>query len=284
MSNYACLERYIPLVEFMGKICGKNYEIILHDVSTPERSVIAACNEHLSGRRIGDPMTELAKELLRTGVYQEHDYVANYEGRTRGGKRFVSSTYFIKEKGHLVGLICVNHDVEDILVLSEHLSSLLHSFSLPQEEESSAYTENLDDSIPELSSNLIHSTILGYGIPSDAMHTADKLEILRSLEAQGVFHTKGSSDRSPGNCTSPTPRSTATCGVSAAKQHDLPLRRFTCGRDALTSRCVKRPARNISFNSSYWWIPDTSRSLWLCIYYHYASDKGGLKHEILHSL
>ena len=46
MSNYASLERYIPLVEFMGKICGKNYEIILHDVSTPERSVIAACNEH----------------------------------------------------------------------------------------------------------------------------------------------------------------------------------------------------------------------------------------------
>ena len=117
MSNYASLERYIPLVEFMGKICGKNYEIILHDVSTPERSVIAACNEHLSGRRVGDPMTELAKELLRTGAYKEHDYVANYEGRTRGGKRFVSSTYFIKEKGQLVGLICVNHDVEDILVL-----------------------------------------------------------------------------------------------------------------------------------------------------------------------
>ena len=182
MSNYASLERYIPLVKFMGEICGKNYEIILHDVSTPERSVIAACNEHLSGRRVGDPMTELAKELLRTGAYKEHDYVANYEGRTRGGKRFVSSTYFIKEKGQLV----------DILVLSEHLSNLLHSFSLPQEEESSAYTEDLDDSIPELSSNLIHSTILGYGIPSEAMHTADKLEILRSLEAQGVFQTKGS--------------------------------------------------------------------------------------------
>ena len=194
MSNYASLERYIPLVKFMGEICGKNYEIILHDVSTPERSVIAACNEHLSGRRVGDPMTELAKELLRTGAYKEHDYVANYEGRTRGGKRFVSSTYFIKEKGQLVGLICVNHDVEDILVLSEHLSNLLHSFSLPQEEESSAYPE--DHSIPLHSipfhSNLIHSTILGYGIPSGAMHTADKLEILRSLEAQGVFQTKGS--------------------------------------------------------------------------------------------
>ena len=63
MSNYASLERYIPLVKFMGEICGKNYEIILHDVSTPERSVIAACNEHLSGHRIGNPVTELVKEL-----------------------------------------------------------------------------------------------------------------------------------------------------------------------------------------------------------------------------
>ena len=244
MSNYACLERYIPLVDFMGKICGKSYEIILHDVSTPERSVIAACNEHLSGRRIGDPMTELAKELLRTGVYKEHDYVANYEGRTRGGKRFVSSTYFIKEKGHLVGLICVNHDVEDILVLSEHLSSLLHSFSLPQEEESSAYTENLDDSIPELSSNLIHSTILGYGIPMPCIPpTSWRYSALWKRRAYSI--PRAPSDRSPGNCTSPNPRSTATCGVSAAKQHDLPLRRFTRRRDALTSRCVKRPARNI---------------------------------------
>ena len=177
----------------------------------------------------------------------------------------------------------MNHDVEDILVLSEHLSNLLHSFSLPQEEESSAYTENLDDSIPELSSNLIHSTILGYGIPSDAMHTADKLEILRSLEAQGVFHTKGSIGQVARELHISEPT-----GLSAAKRHDLPPWCFTRKQDALPSQCVKRPARNIQFNSSYWRIPDilpnTSRSLWLCIYYDYASDKGGLEHEILHSL
>ena len=163
MSNYALLEKYIPLVRFMGEICGKNYEIILHDTSTPERSVIAACNAHLSGRRVGDPMTELAKELIRDGSYLEHDFVANYEGRTRGGKRFVSSTYFIKEGGQLRGLICVNHDVEDFFALSEHLNSLMKAFSLPENEQhASAYTENLDDSICNLSSNLIHTTVLSY--------------------------------------------------------------------------------------------------------------------------
>lgn len=193
MSNYACLERYIPLVTFMGEICGKNYEIILHDVSTPERSVIAACNSHLSGRRVGDPMTELAKDLIRTGAYLEHDFVANYEGRTRGGKRFVSSTYFIKEKGKLVGLICVNHDVEDFFALSEHLNNLVQAFSLPVGGTCpTTYTENLDDSISGLSSSLIHSTVLNYHVPMEAMHSADKLEIVRILESQGVFATKGS--------------------------------------------------------------------------------------------
>ena len=193
MSNYACLERYIPLVRFMGEICGKNYEIILHDVSTPERSVIAACNSHLSGRRVGDPMTELAKDLIRTGAYLEHDFVANYEGRTRGGKRFVSSTYFIKEKGELVGLICVNHDVEDFFALSEHLNNLVQAFSLPVGGTCpTTYTENLDDSISGLSSSLIHSTVLNYHVPMEAMHSADKLEVVRILESQGVFATKGS--------------------------------------------------------------------------------------------
>lgn len=192
LSNYAYLERYIPIVQFMGEICGKNYEIILHDVSTPERSVIAACNGHLSGRRLGDPLTELAKELIRTNAYLEHDFVANYEGRTRGGKRFVSSTYFIKKDTKLLGLICVNHDVEDFFILSDHLNSLMRAFSLPTEDHRcTTYTENLDDSIPELSNNLIHSTILRYNVAPDDMGSAEKLEIIKLLESQGVFATKG---------------------------------------------------------------------------------------------
>ena len=181
------------MVQFMGEICGKTYEIILHDVSTPERSVIAACNAHLSGRRVGDPMTELAKELIRAGAHLQHDYVANYEGRTLGGKRFVSSTYFIKDGSELVGLICVNHDVEDFFAISQHLNNLIQAFSLPVEgQHPTAYTENLDDSISELSNNLIHSTVLNYDIAPDAMRPADKLDIIRSLEGQGVFSTKGS--------------------------------------------------------------------------------------------
>ena len=52
MSNRAQLERYIPMVTFISEICGKNYEVILHDVSDPENSVISIFNGHLSGRKV----------------------------------------------------------------------------------------------------------------------------------------------------------------------------------------------------------------------------------------
>ena len=70
MSNRAQLERYIPMVTFISEICGKNYEVILHDVSDPENSVISIFNGHLSGRKVGDPMTELARNLVRDQIYE----------------------------------------------------------------------------------------------------------------------------------------------------------------------------------------------------------------------
>lgn len=37
------LDKYIPLVEFMGLVFGRNFEVILHDVSKPEASTICHC-------------------------------------------------------------------------------------------------------------------------------------------------------------------------------------------------------------------------------------------------
>ena len=191
MSNYAYLERYIPVVEFMGDICGKNYEIILHDVSTPERSVIAACNGHLSGRRVGDPMTELAKELIQTGAYLDHDYVANYEGRTRGGKRFVSSTFFIKEDGELRGLICVNHDISGMETVQRAVQNLMDAFHVPEKNVRAEITETLDNSIEGISSTLIRKTIAAVTNPGRPPRAEEKEAVIQTLYRRGVFNTKG---------------------------------------------------------------------------------------------
>lgn len=194
MSNHRILKRYIPMVDFISAICGSNYEVILHDVSEPERSVVTIHNGHLSGRKVGDPMTELARGLVRDKVYADKDFIANYEGRTRNGKQFVSSTYFIKEDGALIGLICINHDVSDLCSISHHLSNLMRAFSVPGSVSGSGdgYTEDLDGSIDRLSSTLIHNTVLNQSVSPARMTPAEKLEVVRTLDHQGVFATKGS--------------------------------------------------------------------------------------------
>lgn len=192
MSNRAKLERYLPIAAFLSDVCGEQYEVILHDASEPERSVVAIHNGHLSGREVGGPMTELARSLVRDKVYEDRDYIANYEGRTRNGKEFVSSTYFIKEGGDLLGLICVNHDVSDLTAMSRHLHSLLRGFSVPGEARTGGYTEELDDSISGLSSTLIHNTVQNYGVSPARMTAQEKEEVVQALEKQGVFATKGS--------------------------------------------------------------------------------------------
>lgn len=192
MNNRVALEHYIPLVHFISEVCGKNFEVILHDTSDQEHSIVAIFNGRLSGRKEGDPMTELARSLVREKAYLERDFLANYEGRTQDGKQFVSSTYFIKERGELLGLICINHDVSDFFALEQHLRRLMTGFSLPIEGQKSRYREELDDSIIGLSANRIEYTVRNFGIPPARMTPAEKEQVIQTLEQQGVFSTKGS--------------------------------------------------------------------------------------------
>ena len=187
------LDKYIPLVEFMGLVFGRNFEVILHDVSKPEASTIAIVNNHVSGRCIGAPMTDLALKILSQNDYMTKDYIANYEGKTKDGKILVSSTFFLKEEQKLVGMICVNHDVQDILDAERAIEKLKSAFCLLDSgDKNGAYSENLDDSIAGYSNNLIHATLANLQISPQRMSVKEKISVIGQLEQQGIFSTKGS--------------------------------------------------------------------------------------------
>lgn len=63
MTNQEILKLYIPIVEFIGEICGNNYEIVLHDISQPDSSIVAIKNNHISGREVGGPLTDLGEQM-----------------------------------------------------------------------------------------------------------------------------------------------------------------------------------------------------------------------------
>ena len=65
------MKEYCELVGFLGKVLGQDYEIILHDLSNMDHSVIAVANGHVSGRRIGSPMNENGLRLIRSGAWKD---------------------------------------------------------------------------------------------------------------------------------------------------------------------------------------------------------------------
>ncbi|QIB69522.1 hypothetical protein Ami103574_09350 [Aminipila butyrica] len=186
------LSKYIPLVDFIGTACGSNFEVILHDVSNPNASVIAVKNGHLSGRKVGDSMTDLALEIMNSREHLKKDFIASYEGHLKSGKTFVSSTYFIKEEQQLLGLLCINYDPSLLKDLNRQVLALMDSFHLLSQTNSSDYSEALDSSIHDISSNIIHHVLSRIPVTPDRMTAREKLEIIGELEKQGVFATKGS--------------------------------------------------------------------------------------------
>lgn len=185
------LKKYIPLVDFISSACGKTFEVVLHDTTNPNESVIAIKNGHLSGRKIGDAMTDLAIDLVNTNEHTKKHFISNYEGRLKNGKRFLSATYFIKEEDELIGMLCINYDPSIMLELNRQIDNLLDCFNLLPQNNKSPYTETLDSSISNITGSIISSTISNMPVSPSRTTSEEKMEVIRALEKQDVFATKG---------------------------------------------------------------------------------------------
>ncbi len=63
MTNREIIESYIPLAKFIAKISGPRCEVLLHDLSDLEHSIIFLENGNITGRAVGGGITDFA---LRT--------------------------------------------------------------------------------------------------------------------------------------------------------------------------------------------------------------------------
>ena len=121
------LQGYVPLVNFIAEVVGPNCEVVLHDLSDLEHSVVAISDNRLTDRQIGSSITDFALRVLQNRCDREQDYVTNYAGQPRDERRtFRSSTLFIKdEAGNTVGMLCVNVDITDLRAAREAMDKFL---------------------------------------------------------------------------------------------------------------------------------------------------------------
>lgn len=188
MTDHEILQLYIRLVPFLAEVCGPGSEVVVHDVTDPEHSLIAIRNS-VSGRVVGNPMTDLARELAARSAYTNADYLLNYTGKSKSGE-FLSSTYYIKNGDRLIGLLCINKDMAAVQELNGALQRLLERFNLAAPQET-GFSENLDNPVTTLMHTRIAEVIAQSGVAPARMSLTEKVRTVHRLNESGVLMMKG---------------------------------------------------------------------------------------------
>lgn len=182
------LQTAVRIAEGLYQMLGSRYEMLVHDLSQVERSIVAVYG-NITNRRIGGPSTNYLIQILKKYGDQAPDSI-NYRNVTPDGRVLRSSTMFIRdEEGHIIGSLCINQDLTDFLVLSK-LAQEMTGFTKPVVEKSDA-DELFARDIGEVMETMVRAEMEILQKPVAYMQKEDKLTAVEHLENKGIFDVKG---------------------------------------------------------------------------------------------
>lgn len=182
------LQTALHMLDGLSKMLGHRYEVILHDLSHVESSIVAI-RGNVTNRKTGGPVTNYLLQLLKRYGDKAPDSI-NYRNVTPDGRVLRSSTMFIRDEGgHIIGSLCINQDLTDFIVASK-LCQELSSFHLPVPEENGP-EELFAHDINEVMESMVQSELEMVQKPVAYMQKEDKLALVGSLEEKGIFDVKG---------------------------------------------------------------------------------------------
>jgi len=196
------LHYFTKVSEFFGRVLGPDYEVALHDISDRDGALVAIANSHISGRKIGEPVSEKLKNIIENKEYEDNDFILHEYGLAPNGKVICSSSMFIKDvTGALIGALCINFDDSRYKELSQKVFNLCHPdalvdtnfrFDETRVPAKMSVNTNRFKTAPEGSAyDIITDTLSERSLNPDNMSVKDKLNVLRLLDDKGVFLIKG---------------------------------------------------------------------------------------------
>lgn len=170
---------------------GHHCEVVIHDLTNPQASVMFTVNNHVTGRKVGDPFDHLVKTVLRSDDFKE-DYLAGYTFVTDDHRTIRSSTTIIRDREQkIIGAFCINFDVEALLQMQQFLNSFFGTPIQPVVEKNEEHS--LDDHVEEIVDQLIQRIVQNSVHP--LMKRQEKVDLIRFMDEKGIFLMKGSVDK-----------------------------------------------------------------------------------------
>ena len=191
MNQY--IKKFTSIADFLGEVLGSNTEIILHDLTNYEHSIVHIINGHISGRKIGDSITDLVLDFMINESKGNKQFICNYNSKTVGDRLLYSSTYFIRdEKNSIVGALCLNSDYYEVKKSLSFLTSLLPNYVDDKILTLNNIKENLNSNPQELTLNKIDAIINQFDVVPSRMTTEEKTDVIAALNDCGIFNIRGS--------------------------------------------------------------------------------------------
>ncbi|HAJ33549.1 MAG TPA: hypothetical protein DCK79_09300 [Candidatus Atribacteria bacterium] len=187
------LKKFIPVAKTIAQMFGKNCEVVLHDFNRPQHSIVDIQNGHVTGRKIGDPITDFALSVWRKGGYgkRKEDKIVNYKTKTKDGKILRSSSVFIRDdQKKIIGCLCINYDLTEHLMFNKIVEELCTTIDLDKGK-SKEETETFTGDVDEVLENIIEEAIEKVGKPVSMMQKGDKLMVAKIVDEKGGFLIKG---------------------------------------------------------------------------------------------
>ena len=184
------LAHYVNLAQVLGQMLSPILETVVHDLRQPESSIIAIYNGSLTGRKVGDPATNLGKRLLK-GDFP--DVVVGYENESPNGQKMKSSSLAIRdEEGELIGVMGLNLDISYFDRFSKFISHIIRSDAGNYPPEPERFTGAGRGSTPKDEiKDAIDSFIVSNNWNTKSLSYGDKRKIVEHLYQEGYFNMKG---------------------------------------------------------------------------------------------
>ncbi|ADP32432.1 helix-turn-helix transcriptional regulator [Bacillus atrophaeus] len=185
------LESFIPVAKSTAKMFGPNCEVVIHDLTNPQASVMFTVNNHVTGREIGQSFDHLVKTVLQSEDFKE-DYLAGYTFVTEDKRTIRSSTSLIRDsKQKVIGAFCINFDVEALNQMQQFMNTFLSTQVEVQENETKPDDdiENVEGIVDQLIQQIIQNSV------HPVMKRHEKIELIRFMDEKGIFLMKGSVEK-----------------------------------------------------------------------------------------
>lgn len=188
-----------PVVPMLAAMAGTHLEVVLHDVSRPEKSVVAIANGHISGRAVGSSVLEgphgdkgfaAATRVISTkGAV--HSVVDGYTTLTADGRTLKSASAIFRDaSGVPFATLCLNADVSVFQATHAWLEQMLQPF---RQAEVEAKPPVPATAAPQM--DALMQEIIGDAVPLAKMSKEEKIQAVREMQRRGLFIVKGGVQR-----------------------------------------------------------------------------------------